>query len=281
MRKLILAVVFLAICPLLVAQQAMNNDSVIKLVKAGLSEDLIVTTISGAAGNYDISADGIIALKTAGVSDKVVAAIVAKASAPAPTIAGLPTQGDAAQTSADTDLNNPNIAHDPGIYMYTKGPNGMELTMLEASVYSSGKTGGMFATALTYGIVKTKLKAVISGANSNVHTSDGGVIFYFYFEEENKSFGGSKTPNQYTLLKFDAKANSRETQTGSMNAFGSSMGTDVNAANGFTYKKIKPGIFKVIPAGQLVPGEYCFLPAGGQAGSAAASYLFAFGITAQ
>src|ERR1017187_8310526 len=75
----------MVICPLLVAQQALNNDSVIKLVKAGLSEDLIVTTISGATGNYDISADGIIALKTAGVSDKVVAAIVAKGSAPAPT----------------------------------------------------------------------------------------------------------------------------------------------------------------------------------------------------
>ena len=30
-----------------VAQQAMNNDSVIKLVKAGLSDDLIVTTING------------------------------------------------------------------------------------------------------------------------------------------------------------------------------------------------------------------------------------------
>ena len=45
MRKLFLAVVFLTICPLIVAQQALNNESVMKLVKAGLSEELIVSTI--------------------------------------------------------------------------------------------------------------------------------------------------------------------------------------------------------------------------------------------
>jgi hypothetical protein len=81
-RKNILAVVFLAICPLLVAQQALNNDSVIKLVKAGLSDDLIVSTINGSPGSYNTSADGIIALKTAGASDRVVSAIVMKSSAP-------------------------------------------------------------------------------------------------------------------------------------------------------------------------------------------------------
>jgi len=37
-RKNILAIVFLGFCTLLVAQQALNNDAVIKLVKAGLSE---------------------------------------------------------------------------------------------------------------------------------------------------------------------------------------------------------------------------------------------------
>ena len=46
MRKSFLAVLLLASCSLLAAQQAMNNDSVIKLVKAGLSDDLIVTTIN-------------------------------------------------------------------------------------------------------------------------------------------------------------------------------------------------------------------------------------------
>ena len=60
MRKNILAVFFLVFCPLLIAQQALNNDSVIKLTKAGLSDDLIVSTVNSQAGAYDTSTDGLI-----------------------------------------------------------------------------------------------------------------------------------------------------------------------------------------------------------------------------
>jgi hypothetical protein len=79
MRKSFLAFAFLAFCSLLMAQQSLNNDSVVKLVKAGLSDDLIVSTINASPGTYDRSANGLIALKTAGVSDKVITAVVAKA----------------------------------------------------------------------------------------------------------------------------------------------------------------------------------------------------------
>ena len=70
-------------------QQSINNDAVIRFVKAGLSDDLIVSTVGTSQGTYDVSPDGIIALKGAGVSDRVVAAIVQKSNtvalpAPAP-----------------------------------------------------------------------------------------------------------------------------------------------------------------------------------------------------
>ena len=280
MRKSVLVFFFLASCFFIVAQRGLNNDAIIKMHSAGLSDDIIVSTINSQPGTYTTDVDDLIAMKRAGISDQVLNAMIARNNTPPPP-ARPPYRGDVTQTTANADPNDPNSLHDPGIYMYTKGPNGMELTMLESSVYSSGKTGGMFASAITYGIVKMKMKAVIQGAHSNVQTSDSGVLFYFYIEEYGKSFGGSTTPNEFNLLRFDVKSNSRETQTGSMNAFGASTGTDVNAASGFTYKKIKQGIYQVIPAGRLTPGEYCFLPAGGQAGTAAASRLFAFGITGQ
>lgn len=65
------------------AQQSLDNDAVIKLVKAGLSDDLVVNTIATSPGTYNVSPDGLIALKSAGVSDRVVSAIVAKSSATA------------------------------------------------------------------------------------------------------------------------------------------------------------------------------------------------------
>jgi len=83
MRKAILANILLSFCPLLIAQQSLNNDAVIKLAKAGVSDDLIITTVNASPGTYDTSADGIIAMKGAGVSDKVVSAVVTKAAAPA------------------------------------------------------------------------------------------------------------------------------------------------------------------------------------------------------
>jgi hypothetical protein len=84
MRRGFFVIVFLAFCPLVFAQQSLNNDAVVKLVKAGLSDDLIVATVNASPGTYDISADGLIALKKAGASDKVVAAVVLRASAPPP-----------------------------------------------------------------------------------------------------------------------------------------------------------------------------------------------------
>jgi hypothetical protein len=68
MRKTLATLVFLALSLVLTAQQAMNNDDVVKLVRAGLSDDIVVSTINASPGTYDTSADGLVALKTAGAS---------------------------------------------------------------------------------------------------------------------------------------------------------------------------------------------------------------------
>jgi len=114
-RKNILAVAFMAICPLLIAQQALNNDSVIKLVKAGLSEDLIVSTINVQPGAYDTSTDGLIALKAAGASDRVVTAIVAKAALPPPAPAAAPALPAASAPAVPPPAAGPEpSAQEPG-----------------------------------------------------------------------------------------------------------------------------------------------------------------------
>ena len=70
-------------CFLILGQQALNNESVSKLGKAGLSDDLIISTVNAAPGAYDTSADGLINLKSAGLSDRVISAIVLKMSSTA------------------------------------------------------------------------------------------------------------------------------------------------------------------------------------------------------
>src|SRR5579863_2070567 len=109
-RKVALALVVLCLSATLIAQQTMSNDSVIKLVKAGLSDDLIISTINASPGAYDASANGLIALKSAGVSDRVVGAIVTKASAPSQgtNVAQEPAPSTAA---AGTNPDDPNAPH--------------------------------------------------------------------------------------------------------------------------------------------------------------------------
>ena len=66
------------------------------------------------------------------------------------------------------------------------------------------------------------------------------------------------------------------------NAFGASSGTDQKANTGFSFTKLRPGVYKVVPDAALAPGEYCFLSSTGMgafgAGSAGATRLFDFSV---
>ena len=58
------------------ASEVLTNDTIVKLAKAGLGDDVIVGMISRQPGNYSHGSDEIIRMKEAGVSDKVIAAIL-------------------------------------------------------------------------------------------------------------------------------------------------------------------------------------------------------------
>lgn len=85
---------------LLVAQDVLNNDAVLKMLKAGLSDDLVVNAINQQPGNYSVSVNDLIGLKTAGVPERVIAAMLNKnhgggaaptvATSPSPTVAHQP-----------------------------------------------------------------------------------------------------------------------------------------------------------------------------------------------
>ena len=60
-----------------IAMAGLTNADVIKMVNAGLSSDIIVTTIRSSSGNtFDTGVDSLIALKTAKVPDAVISVIV-------------------------------------------------------------------------------------------------------------------------------------------------------------------------------------------------------------
>lgn len=56
------------------AAQAVTNFDLVEMTRAGVSEDLIISTIRSRGGRFDLSPTGLIALKQSGVSDRVVLA---------------------------------------------------------------------------------------------------------------------------------------------------------------------------------------------------------------
>ncbi len=68
---------------------ALTNQDIIRLVKAGISDDLIISKIKQSKTRFDTSVNGLVALKQAGVSDNLIAVMVnpPSASAPAPAAA--------------------------------------------------------------------------------------------------------------------------------------------------------------------------------------------------
>jgi len=286
-------VLMLAVLGALNAQEALTNDSILKMVKAGLSEDVVLSMVKSQPAKYALGPDQVITLKSAGVSDKVVAAMVER-SAGGNSFGGSMASGatPASGTVSNGNPNDPAAPHDSGIYLYAKDRNGeYMMTVLEQAAYQGSKTGGMLGTALTYGIKKAKMKAVIPGQRASIRTPDAQPIFYFYFEDKAAGLGkggfGSgavSNPNQFALIKLDVTKSSRETTIGEFGALGVSSGTNEKSMVTFKSERLRTGLYKVTPNGPMTAGEYCFLVSQANmgafgAGAAGAAQIFDFSVT--
>ena len=65
-------------------QAVLTNDAILKMTKAGLSEEIILGSIKAQPGQFSTAPDDLIALKSAGVSDKVIAGLLEKSAGAAP-----------------------------------------------------------------------------------------------------------------------------------------------------------------------------------------------------
>lgn len=78
-------------------QKGMTNYDLARLTASGASDDVILATVRGQGGNFDLTADGIVQLKALGVSDRVILGVQQYAASPpalttvTPASASLPT----------------------------------------------------------------------------------------------------------------------------------------------------------------------------------------------
>jgi len=240
MRSRILAAFFILASSLLIAQQALNNDAIIKLARAGLSDELILTTINASPGSYDTSANGLITLKSAGVSDKVIAALVVKAAG------GTPASGSAEASGSMQGV--PPGVDSVGVYYLDSEHNQWQEVTAEVVNF---KTGGAVKHIATVGIIKEDMNGLINGNRARLilHMP---ASFIFYVPE-------GRSPGEYQLLRLRINNDSRE--------FRSSTGGVVHESGGamrdtvdYTSKKIAPRIYQITLGSEVGRGEYGFLP---------------------
>ena len=244
MRKSLLAVLFLVFASLLTAQQTLNNDGVIKMVKAGLSDDVVAATVTSSPGNYDTSAEALVALKSAGVADKIVAAIVTKSSAPAVA----PTNGSTLPKGID----------EVGVYYKDKSGNWVAL-MPEVVNF---KTGGALKKFATNGLIKNDVNGHIEGKSAKTQVTLP-VVFAVYVPE-----GTAIT--EYQLVRLRQQSNSREFRSKTGGVIHESGGAKRDLVE-FQSQKIAPRLYQLALEQSAGKGEYGIIPPGSYSSSNMAS----------
>lgn len=254
--SLTVAIAVLTFIPLHAQEaESLTNKSVIELQQLGLGEGVVMEKIRSSKGSYDVSIKGLKQLKEAGVSDNVIQAMIAMTSS------GQVAGGQ----MAAVDINNPDVPHEAGIWLYEQVEGKPRMKLLEPSVYSQVRSGvALFAA---YGQSANR-EAVIRGATSNIETANRKPVFYFYFEKSQAGLSDNSnvtSANEFTLAQFkvDKRQNVRKIIVGSFNIYGGSKsGPDEKAVRSFEFEKPAPGIYKVTPKEDLGNGEYGFFYGG-------------------
>lgn len=245
MIKAVIGILGSIMISVLVAQTALTNDSIVKMVKAGLGEDIIVSTIKSQPGQYGITADDLITLKTGGVSDKIIAAMMEKNSG-APSAAPAPSGNPlaAAVTPAAAATPAP-VVNEIGVY-YSKAGKWTDLSPELVNF----KTGGVLKTIGTAGVLKGDVNGHLNGLHSPNQLKTPVELLVYTPEGTNIT--------EYQLLRLRDQKDSREFRTVTGGVFHASGGATRDAMP-FEGKKVAARTYTVSLPG-IAPGDYGLLP---------------------
>ncbi|HET6367043.1 MAG TPA: hypothetical protein VFG27_07445 [Pseudomonadales bacterium] len=259
--------------PTAVAQEVLTNDSIMSMVKGGLSEAVVLARIRSGPGNFDTSTNSLLALKKAGVSDKVIEAMVsapragaaaaaAPAPAPAPSPAPAPPAGSAPAPSVSAGARSSAggaAATLPRDSIYHL--NGAKYTEMQPQVVEIETSSAFFSQ---------KSEVVLGGRQAEYRITDKQPQFYSYY-----------APTEALLVKLKPgdKKNDRNLKMGSggYHPFGGSSRQGVRSEDRIAVKSEREanGFYRITPAATLPAGEYGFIVL---SGTSAGGRMFDFGV---
>jgi len=245
-----------------------DNETILRMSKAGLGDDVLVQTIQLQPGHYDTGPDDLITLKQAGLSDRVIAAMQAHGT-------GLVIRGNPRERNAVQDAATVPTAPTPltlgvdeiGVYYKSKTGEYIELHT-ERVVF---KSGGAAKSILTHGIISKDMNGHLDGAQSDLILPTGVEILIYA--------PTGTDANEYDLLRFEQHKDNREFRTLTGGVFHSESGAARDEIE-FHPKKIAAQLYSFTIPKDIEKGEYGVLPPGAAnvQGIAGTGKIFTFSI---
>jgi hypothetical protein len=261
-------------------EEVLTNDSIIKLLKAGIDEDLIITKTQNSKHSLDTSTNGIIALKQAGASSRLIQFMmdpskpVAHRPVPEPSsdesnVVARKQLDSSVPSNVDSALGADPRMEEIGVYLIDAG----KPIQLEATGFSTQKVS-VFDTVKAMGF-KAKQRAVLKGAGAPVRSKITRALFLLHVPE-----GGS--PGDFVVVRLEKKSKTREAVVGTATLLGVSSGFEDKRVMKFSSTKLATRKYLIRFEVELEPGEYAFYPVNGLQGYGAnltaGGKLYDFGI---
>ena len=244
-RPWLASIVLSVVSTICLAQQALTNDAIIKMLKAGLSDDLILQTINTQPGNFSTSGADLVALKQAGLSDRIIGAMLS------------PHQTNGAAAKSDA-AGSTDAVDEIGVYYKDRSGKWVQM----APEIINFKSGGFLKSVATNGIVKQDQNGHLDGETAKLQVTKP-VEFLIYTPE-------GTAPNEYQLLKLRVSKNTREFRSSTGGVFHTSTGASRDSVD-INPTKIASRRYTFTLDPSTAPGEYGVLPPGAVSTSNAAS----------
>lgn len=234
------------------AKKPLTFDDLIQMKKANFDDQMVVNAVAADGVSIDTSAHGLIALKSAGISDKVINAVLAAATpkTPAPNAA---------------EEQDKLVTDEIGVYVIVKD----SLRALPAEIVNL-KTAGMIGAVVTYGLKKAKIQATVNGSKSSTQVTTPVTLVL--------RCPDGTAPTEYQLVPLDAKKDSREFTEAKAGLTGESAGVNKEAIP-MKFDRIGRNTYKATLS-DLRNGEYGILAPGvlASANGASSGKLYTFGV---
>jgi hypothetical protein len=215
----------------------MNNDSVLRMAKAGLGEDLILQTINTQPGKYLTDSDALVALKTAGLSDRIIAAMMNKSRRQ---ITNVP------ETEKPVVLSDVN---EIGVYYKDRA---VRWTAIEPEIVHI-RSGGFIKSTATHGIIKQDRNGRVNGRESALELKRPIEILLYTPE--------GVAASEYEFVRFRLNSDNREFRVLTGGVFHSTGGADRDEIS-FKPVKTSPRTYEFTVDDKVAGGELGILPPG-------------------